>query len=104
MPIYEYQCGGCGHQLEALQKFSDAPLTQCPECGKDTLKKLISSTSFQLKGTGWYVTDIRDKDKPKAPDTTKTETAKTESNNTKGSETTKKGDSSTSSSSDSSTG
>ena len=65
MPIYEYQCSSCGHQLEALQKFSDDALTNCPACQKETLTKLISSTSFQLKGTGWYVTDIRDKGKPK---------------------------------------
>ena len=71
VPIYEYQCEGCGHQLEAMQKFSDAPLINCPECSKDTLKKLVSSTSFQLKGTGWYVTDIRDKGKPKPADATK---------------------------------
>jgi putative FmdB family regulatory protein len=72
VPIYEYQCGTCGHQLEAMQKFSDAPLTQCPECGKDTLKKLVSATSFQLKGTGWYATDIRDKGKPKPAESEKT--------------------------------
>lgn len=64
MPIYEYQCSACGHQLEAMQKFSDEPLKQCPTCGQDTLNKLISATSFQLKGTGWYVTDFRD-NKPK---------------------------------------
>lgn len=63
MPIYEYECAQCGHQLEALQKFSDDPLTICPKCTSSTLNKLISATSFQLKGTGWYVTDIRDKGK-----------------------------------------
>lgn len=66
MPIYEYKCSACGHQLEALQKFSDAPLVECPECGKPRLQKLISSAAFQLKGSGWYVTDFRDKDKKKA--------------------------------------
>jgi len=75
VPIYEYECGSCGHQLEAMQKFSDAPLTNCPECGKDSLKKLVSSTSFQLKGTGWYVTDIRDKGKPKPTESDKTPAA-----------------------------
>lgn len=65
MPIYEYQCTNCGHQLEAFQKVSEAPLTDCPECGKPGLSKIISSTSFQLKGTGWYATDFRDKGKPK---------------------------------------
>jgi putative FmdB family regulatory protein len=66
MPIYEYQCSLCGHQLEVLQKVSDDPLTECPNCHKASLNKLISSTSFQLKGTGWYVTDFRDKGKPKS--------------------------------------
>lgn len=103
MPIYEYQCGTCGHQLEAMQKFSDAPLTQCPECGKDTLKKLVSSTSFQLKGTGWYATDIRDKGKPKSTDTPK-ETPKTESDSAGSSSTTKTDSSSSSSSSNSTAG
>lgn len=72
MPIYEYQCQACGHQLEAMQKFSDDPLKDCPECNKPDLQKLVSSSAFHLKGGGWYVTDIRDKDKKK-PDTAKTE-------------------------------
>jgi putative FmdB family regulatory protein len=76
MPIYEYQCGGCGHQLEVMQKFSDEPLKACPECHQPSLNKLISSTSFQLKGTGWYVTDTRDKGKPKPADTAETATKK----------------------------
>jgi putative FmdB family regulatory protein len=61
MPIYEYECQQCGHQLEKLQKFSDAPLVHCPECEQDALKKLISSTSFKLTGTGWYETDFKNK-------------------------------------------
>ena len=69
MPIYEYQCTACGHQLEAIQKFSDEPLHECPECHKPDLQKLISSSAFHLKGGGWYVTDIRDKGKKK-PDAT----------------------------------
>lgn len=59
MPIYEYVCNDCGHQHEALQKFSDAPLTVCPACAKDTLKKKISAPSFRLTGTGWYETDFK---------------------------------------------
>jgi putative FmdB family regulatory protein len=59
MPIYEYQCGACGHQLEALQKMSDDPLSDCPECGKSTLQKLISAAGFRLKGGGWYETDFK---------------------------------------------
>lgn len=65
MPIYEYKCTTCGHQLEAIQKFSDEPLKDCPECQKPDLQKLVSSSAFHLKGGGWYVTDIRDKDKKK---------------------------------------
>ena len=65
MPIYEYKCDACDHQLEAFQRFSDAPLTECPECHQAALSKLMSATSFQLKGTGWYATDTRDKGKPK---------------------------------------
>lgn len=63
MPIYEYECTKCGHRLEALQKTSEAPLKKCPECHKPTLEKLVSATSFQLKGTGWYETDFKGKKK-----------------------------------------
>jgi putative FmdB family regulatory protein len=56
MPIYEYGCTKCGKTHEIMQKFSDVPLSICPECGAD-VKKLISNTSFVLKGTGWYATD-----------------------------------------------
>lgn len=59
MPIYEYQCESCGHALEALQKLSDAPLTQCPECNQSTLKKQISAAGFRLSGGGWYETDFK---------------------------------------------
>ncbi|RDI41832.1 FmdB family zinc ribbon protein [Aquicella lusitana] len=65
MPIYEYQCEACGHQLEALQKISDAPLKDCPSCHRAALNKLVSAAGFQLKGSGWYVTDYSDKKKPK---------------------------------------
>jgi putative FmdB family regulatory protein len=54
MPLYEYECEACGHRLEAQQKLADAPLTKCPHCGKKKLQKLISHTSFTLKGGGWY--------------------------------------------------
>ena len=59
MPIYEYRCASCGAELEKLQKISDPPLFECPECGKDTLQKLISASSFRLKGSGWYETDFK---------------------------------------------
>ncbi len=56
MPIYEYGCSKCGKTHEVMQRFSEAPLTVCPDCGGE-VKKLISNTSFVLKGTGWYATD-----------------------------------------------
>lgn len=59
MPIYEYSCHACGLVHEAFQKSSDAPLAECPRCGDAGFEKLISSTSFQLKGSGWYVTDFK---------------------------------------------
>ncbi|HSW92919.1 MAG TPA: zinc ribbon domain-containing protein [Gammaproteobacteria bacterium] len=68
MPIYEYQCTACGHTLEIMQKMAEAPLKHCPACQKDSLKKLISAAGFQLKGTGWYATDFRNKGKPEAKD------------------------------------
>jgi putative FmdB family regulatory protein len=59
VPIYEYRCESCGAELEKLQKISDPPLLECPECGKDSLKKLVSASSFRLKGSGWYETDFK---------------------------------------------
>ena len=59
MPIYEYQCDKCGHHLEALQKISEKPLRECPECGRHTLKRLMSAPLFRLAGSGWYETDFK---------------------------------------------
>jgi len=59
MPIYEYRCDACGHELEAMQKMADAALTDCPACHKSALKKLISAAGFRLKGGGWYETDFK---------------------------------------------
>lgn len=59
MPIYEYQCEACGHVLETLQKISEQPLVDCPDCGKLALKKLVSAAAFRLKGGGWYETDFK---------------------------------------------
>ncbi len=59
MPIYEYQCEKCHHHLEALQKIADKPLRECPECGKHTLKRLVSAPLFRLAGSGWYETDFK---------------------------------------------
>ncbi len=63
MPIYEYECQACGHVLDALQKISDEPLRHCPTCGKAALKKLVSAPRFRLKGSGWYETDFKDKNR-----------------------------------------
>ena len=65
MPIYEYRCSACGHDLEALQKMTDAPLRKCPECGKSQLKRLVSAPQFRLKGSGWYETDFKNKSEAK---------------------------------------
>ncbi|NUX55012.1 FmdB family zinc ribbon protein [Paraburkholderia youngii] len=59
MPIYAYRCGSCGFGKDVLQKMSDPQLTQCPECGRDTFSKQLTAAGFQLKGSGWYVTDFR---------------------------------------------
>ena len=59
MPFYEYQCKSCGHDLEAMQKFSDPPLKKCPQCGKSQLQRLMSAPVFRLKGGGWYETDFK---------------------------------------------
>ena len=59
MPIYEYQCNACDHQFDALQKLSDAKLSDCPACAKPELRKKISAPSFRLSGSGWYETDFK---------------------------------------------
>ena len=59
MPIYAYKCESCGHAKDVLQKISDAPLTECPACGKPTFSKQLTAAGFQLKGSGWYATDFR---------------------------------------------
>jgi putative FmdB family regulatory protein len=64
VPIYEYQCKGCQHQFDLLQKINDEPIKKCPQCSKDTVVRLVSAAAFQLKGTGWYATDFKDKAKP----------------------------------------
>ena len=66
MPIYAYKCSTCGHAEDVLQKMSDAPLTVCPACGKPTYVKQVTAAGFQLKGSGWYVTDFRGGDSSKA--------------------------------------
>ena len=59
MPIYEYQCDSCGHELEKLQRMSDNPLRDCPDCGEAELRRLVSAAGFRLKGAGWYETDFK---------------------------------------------
>lgn len=59
MPIYAYKCGSCGHAKDVLQKISDAPLSTCPACGAEAFTKQLTAAGFQLKGSGWYVTDFR---------------------------------------------
>ena len=76
MPIYAYKCSSCGHSKDALQKMSDAPLTVCPACGAATFAKQLTAPQFQLKGSGWYVTDFRDGKKPAAD--AKTDAAKSD--------------------------
>lgn len=66
MPIYQYQCFECGHQMEALQKMSDSKLTDCPACDLPGLKKQLTAAAFKLKGTGWYETDFKNSGKPPA--------------------------------------
>jgi putative FmdB family regulatory protein len=75
MPIYEYACKNCGHTLDELQKMSDDPLTDCPECGESKLKRLISAPRFRLKGEGWYETDFK-KDNQRNLSSSDGETAK----------------------------
>ena len=101
MPIYEYRCTQCEHKLEALQRFSDAPLLTCPSCGKDALTKLVSAAGFQLKGSGWYATDFKgssgkkpDADKPATAEA-KPDAAKSDAPAAKSETTTAKSESST---------
>ena len=84
MPIYEYRCLECGFQDEFLQKVSEPPKTVCPSCGKETFKKLLSAAGFQLKGSGWYVTDFRDNGKKAKPSAGKEESKESKAGSDKG--------------------
>lgn len=94
MPIYEYQCNACQHHFDVIQKMNDPAVKICPKCDQDTVVRLVSAAGFQLKGTGWYATDFKDKGKPKPAQTesatvtsaeTKTEaTSSTKTSETKG--------------------
>ncbi len=78
MPIYEYQCTQCGHQLEIIQKIDEPPCSECPECKQSTLLKKVSAAGFQLKGTGWYVTDFKGSGSGGAEKSTEASTASPE--------------------------
>ena len=73
MPIYEYICRSCGLEKEHLQKMSDNPIENCPACGSGDYVKQVSAAGFQLKGTGWYVTDFKNKPVSKTEAKTKSE-------------------------------
>jgi putative FmdB family regulatory protein len=66
MPIYAYRCAACGHAKDVLQKISDPVLNTCPACGAESFQKQVTAAGFQLKGSGWYVTDFREGAKPAA--------------------------------------
>ena len=78
MPIYEYRCEACGFQKEFLQRISDAPLKDCPECGKQSLSKMVTAAGFQLKGSGWYATDFKNKGGTKPAESAKKDEAKSD--------------------------
>ncbi|MEM9172337.1 MAG: zinc ribbon domain-containing protein [Pseudomonadota bacterium] len=76
MPIYEYVCKTCGHELDALQKMADAPLVDCPACNQPELKRKLSAPSFRLKGQGWYETDFKKDNKRNLADDGKSDKPK----------------------------
>jgi putative FmdB family regulatory protein len=78
MPIYAYKCSACGFAKDALQKISAAPLTTCPSCNKETFSKQVTAAGFQLKGSGWYVTDFREGNKTPKTDAPIVEAPKTD--------------------------
>ena len=90
MPLYEYKCSSCGHQQEFLQKWSDAPLTVCTACGKESFAKMLTAAGFQLKGSGWFATDFKNsgggKPAAKAADSSGGDAAKSDSTPASGSE------------------
>ena len=91
MPIYENECQACGYRHEALQKVSDDPLTECPSCHKNELKKLVSAAGFRLSGSGWYETDFKSSNK-KNLSQKDSEKTKKESNKSKNDTSSKKSD------------
>jgi len=100
MPIYQYKCTECEHQLEALQKMSDAKLVDCPECKSPSLRKQLTAAAFKLNGTGWYETDFKNSgskpvdktssDSKKSTDTASDKTSKVSESKSKSSDTASK--------------
>ena len=83
MPIYEYQCQECKHLFDALQKINEKPLLDCPSCGEDALKRLISAPNFRLKGKGWYETDFKKENQKNLVDSKEDKSSKAEDKDTK---------------------
>jgi putative FmdB family regulatory protein len=83
MPIYEYQCQECEHLFDALQKINEKPLLDCPSCGEDALKRLISAPNFRLKGKGWYETDFKKENQKNLADSKEDKSSKAEDKGTK---------------------
>ncbi len=80
MPIYEYKCKACEHKFDKLQRINDPALTDCPDCGKSELVKLVSAAGFRLKGTGWYETDFKNSGKkPESAKSDKSSSSKSSS-------------------------
>ncbi len=79
MPIYEYRCDTCGHEMEVMQKMADEPLTECPECHRPALKKLVSAAGFRLSGSGWYETDFKSGAKKNIADSGKSDSGSSSS-------------------------
>ena len=86
MPFYEYQCTSCGFEVEELQKIGEKPLKKCEQCGKATMKKMVSAAAFRLKGSGWYETDFKSGSKKNVADSgSEKKTTETKSSESKAS-------------------
>ena len=97
MPLYEYQCDACGRRFEVIQKFSDAPIEACRECGKGPVHKLLSSPAIQFKGSGWYITDYAQKGKTDSATTPASKSSDSKSGDGASESTPAKGDASSAS-------
>jgi putative FmdB family regulatory protein len=95
MPIYEYICNACGNEFEEWQKISDAPVRKCPRCGKRKVERLVSLSTFHLKGSGWYVTDYAGKKPGRTDRETKADTASDKSSDKSSGKSSDKGSSDT---------